>query len=130
LGVILDRPPLNIVTMAEREELRAVFEAFDTDARIRVVVVRVPPDTRSASWTARPSRVTEFPCRLSILSNDPDGSSARPIQHQMIELASVLVVERKHSVGRICEIVPADAGRIAHPILRRINWPELVATLL
>jgi 2-oxoglutaroyl-CoA hydrolase len=38
--VILDRPPLNIVTMAEREQLRAVFEALDADARIRVVVLR------------------------------------------------------------------------------------------
>jgi len=38
--VILDRPPLNIVTMAEREELRAVFEALDADTHIRVVVVR------------------------------------------------------------------------------------------
>jgi 2-oxoglutaroyl-CoA hydrolase len=38
--VILDRPPLNIVTMAEREELRAVFEALDADARIRVLVLR------------------------------------------------------------------------------------------
>jgi len=39
--VILDRPPLNIVTMAEREQMRAVFEALDADARIRVVVLRV-----------------------------------------------------------------------------------------
>src|SRR6516225_5118345 len=38
--VILDRPPLNIVTMPEREQLRAVFEALDADARIRVVVLR------------------------------------------------------------------------------------------
>jgi 2-oxoglutaroyl-CoA hydrolase len=38
--VILDWPPLNIVTMAEREELRTVFEALDADARIRVVVLR------------------------------------------------------------------------------------------
>jgi 2-oxoglutaroyl-CoA hydrolase len=38
--VILDRPPLNIVTMAEREQLRAVFEGLDADARIRVVVLR------------------------------------------------------------------------------------------
>jgi len=38
--VILDRLPLNIVTMAEREELRAVFEALDADPRIRVVVLR------------------------------------------------------------------------------------------
>jgi 2-oxoglutaroyl-CoA hydrolase len=38
--VILDRPPLNVVTMAEREELRAVFETLDADARVRVIVVR------------------------------------------------------------------------------------------
>jgi 2-oxoglutaroyl-CoA hydrolase len=38
--VILDRPPLNVVTMRAREELRAAFEALDADARIRVVVVR------------------------------------------------------------------------------------------
>jgi len=38
--LILDRPPLNVVTMAEREQLRAVFEALDADARVRVIVVR------------------------------------------------------------------------------------------
>jgi 2-oxoglutaroyl-CoA hydrolase len=38
--VILDRPPLNVVTMAEREQLRAVFETLDADPRVRVVVVR------------------------------------------------------------------------------------------
>jgi Enoyl-CoA hydratase/isomerase len=38
--VILDRAPLNIITMAEREELRAVFEALDADARVRVILLR------------------------------------------------------------------------------------------
>lgn len=38
--IILDRPPLNVVTMAEREQLRAVFEALDADSRVRVIVVR------------------------------------------------------------------------------------------
>jgi 2-oxoglutaroyl-CoA hydrolase len=38
--VILDRPPLNVITMQEREELRAAFETFDADARVRVVVLR------------------------------------------------------------------------------------------
>jgi 2-oxoglutaroyl-CoA hydrolase len=38
--VILDRPPLNVVSMRQREELRAVFEALDADARVRVVVLR------------------------------------------------------------------------------------------
>jgi 2-oxoglutaroyl-CoA hydrolase len=38
--VILDRPPLNVITMAQREQLRAVFEAVDADDRVRIVVVR------------------------------------------------------------------------------------------
>lgn len=38
--LILDRPPLNVVTMAQREQLRPVVEALDADARVRVIVVR------------------------------------------------------------------------------------------
>lgn len=38
--LILDRPPFNVITMAQREELRTAFEAFDADDRIRIVVVR------------------------------------------------------------------------------------------
>ena len=38
--VILDRPPLNVITMAEREQLRGVFEALDADAKVRVIVLR------------------------------------------------------------------------------------------
>jgi 2-oxoglutaroyl-CoA hydrolase len=38
--VILDRAPFNLITMAEREQLRAVFEALDADARFRVIVLR------------------------------------------------------------------------------------------
>jgi 2-oxoglutaroyl-CoA hydrolase len=38
--VILDRPPLNVITMPQREQLRAAFEASDVDEHIRIVVVR------------------------------------------------------------------------------------------
>jgi 2-oxoglutaroyl-CoA hydrolase len=38
--IILDRPPFNIVSMPQREQLRLVFEALDEDARIRVIVLR------------------------------------------------------------------------------------------
>jgi 2-oxoglutaroyl-CoA hydrolase len=38
--VVLDRPPLNVITMPEREELRAAFEALDTNPAVRVIVVR------------------------------------------------------------------------------------------
>jgi 2-oxoglutaroyl-CoA hydrolase len=38
--VVLDRPPFNIVSMPERDQLRLVFETLDDDSRIRVIVLR------------------------------------------------------------------------------------------
>ncbi len=38
--VILDRPPLNIVSMPQRDQLRLAFEALDADDRVRVIVLR------------------------------------------------------------------------------------------
>ncbi|MET0668658.1 MAG: enoyl-CoA hydratase-related protein [Xanthobacteraceae bacterium] len=38
--VILDRPPLNVVSMPQRDQLRLVFEALDLDDRVRVIVLR------------------------------------------------------------------------------------------
>lgn len=38
--IILDRPPLNIISMPERDQLRVTFEALDADDRVRVIVLR------------------------------------------------------------------------------------------
>ncbi len=38
--IILNRPPYNIVSMPQRDQLRLVFETLDEDARVRVIVVR------------------------------------------------------------------------------------------
>jgi 2-oxoglutaroyl-CoA hydrolase len=38
--IILDRPPFNIVSMHQREQLRLAFEALDEDTRVRVIVIR------------------------------------------------------------------------------------------
>ncbi len=38
--VILDRPPLNVVSMPQRDQLRLVFEALDLDEVVRVIVLR------------------------------------------------------------------------------------------
>ena len=38
--IVLDRPPLNVIEMEERDQLRLVFEALDEDARVRVIVLR------------------------------------------------------------------------------------------
>jgi 2-oxoglutaroyl-CoA hydrolase len=38
--VVLNRPPLNVIEMAQRDQLRLVFEALDEDERVRVIVLR------------------------------------------------------------------------------------------
>ncbi|WP_321799613.1 enoyl-CoA hydratase/isomerase family protein [Caballeronia sp. J97] len=38
--IVLDRPPFNIVSMHQREQLRLTFEALDANDAVRVIVVR------------------------------------------------------------------------------------------
>jgi 2-oxoglutaroyl-CoA hydrolase len=38
--IILDRPPLNVIVMPERDQLRCTFEALEADPRVRVIVLR------------------------------------------------------------------------------------------
>jgi 2-oxoglutaroyl-CoA hydrolase len=38
--IVLDRAPLNVIVMPQRDQLRAVFEALDADERVRIVVLR------------------------------------------------------------------------------------------
>lgn len=38
--IVLERPPFNVVSMPQRDQLRLVFEALDEDAKVRVIVVR------------------------------------------------------------------------------------------
>src|SRR6201985_519816 len=38
--IVLDRPPLNVIEMAQRDQLRLVFETLDEDERVRVIVLR------------------------------------------------------------------------------------------
>ena len=38
--IILDRPPFNIISMLEREQLRLVFESLDENPEVRVIVLR------------------------------------------------------------------------------------------
>ena len=38
--IVLARPPLNVIAMPERDQLRATFEALDTDPAVRVIVLR------------------------------------------------------------------------------------------
>jgi 2-oxoglutaroyl-CoA hydrolase len=38
--IVLNRPPLNVIEMAQRDQLRLVFESLDDDDRVRVIVLR------------------------------------------------------------------------------------------
>lgn len=38
--IVLERPPLNVIAMAQRDQLRLTFEALDEDPRVRIIVLR------------------------------------------------------------------------------------------
>lgn len=38
--VVLNRPPMNVIAMPQRDEIRKAFEALDEDPRVRVIVLR------------------------------------------------------------------------------------------
>jgi 2-oxoglutaroyl-CoA hydrolase len=38
--IVLARPPMNTISMPQRDQIRRVFEALDEDARVRVIVLR------------------------------------------------------------------------------------------
>jgi 2-oxoglutaroyl-CoA hydrolase len=46
--IVLDRPPLNVIMMAQRDQLRSVFEALDLDDRVRVIVLRAAGENFSS----------------------------------------------------------------------------------
>jgi 2-oxoglutaroyl-CoA hydrolase len=51
--IVLDRPPLNVITMPQRDQLRAAFEALDADRRVRVIVVRAAGEHFSSGGEIR-----------------------------------------------------------------------------
>jgi 2-oxoglutaroyl-CoA hydrolase len=42
--IVLDRPPLNVVSMAQRDQLCRAFEMLDEDDRVRIIVLRAEGD--------------------------------------------------------------------------------------
>src|SRR5262249_3807462 len=51
--VVLDRPPLNVIAMPQRDQLRLVFEALDEDARVRIIVLRAVGEHFSSGGNIR-----------------------------------------------------------------------------
>jgi 2-oxoglutaroyl-CoA hydrolase len=51
--VVLDRPPLNVISMPQRDQLRLVLEALDEDARVRIIVLRAMGEHFSSGGNIR-----------------------------------------------------------------------------
>jgi 2-oxoglutaroyl-CoA hydrolase len=64
--IILDRPPLNVVSMPQRDQLRLVFESLDENSRIRIIVLRAVGEHFSSGGNikgfldARPETVSKL----------------------------------------------------------------------
>ena len=51
--IVLDRPPLNVIEMGQRDQLRLVFETLDEDERVRVIVLRAVGEHFSSGGNIR-----------------------------------------------------------------------------
>jgi len=64
--IVLDRPPFNVIEMAQRDRLRLCFEALEEDARVRVIVLRAAGEHFSSGGNiagflkASPERVAKL----------------------------------------------------------------------
>ncbi len=67
--IILDRPPFNVITMPEREQLAAVFAELDRDPRVRAIVVRASGANFSSGGDI-PGFMTRSPEHLSELARN------------------------------------------------------------
>ncbi len=67
--IILDRPPFNVISMREREQLAAVFAELDRDPSVRVVVMRAA-GAHFSSGGDIPGFMAETPEHLSELARN------------------------------------------------------------
>jgi 2-oxoglutaroyl-CoA hydrolase len=51
--IVLDRPPLNVISMLQRDQLRCAFEALDAHADVRVIVLRAAGENFSSGGDIR-----------------------------------------------------------------------------
>jgi 2-oxoglutaroyl-CoA hydrolase len=51
--IVLDRPPLNVIMMPQREQLRLVFESLDLEDGVRVIVLRAEGEHFSSGGNIR-----------------------------------------------------------------------------
>jgi 2-oxoglutaroyl-CoA hydrolase len=51
--IVLDRAPLNVISMPQRDQLRATFEALDADDRVRIIVLRAQGEHFSSGGDIR-----------------------------------------------------------------------------
>jgi len=67
--LVLDRPPLNVITMQQREQMAAAFAALDKEPAVRVIVLRGAGEHFSSGGDI-PGFMTQSPEHLSTLAHN------------------------------------------------------------
>lgn len=67
--IVLARPPLNVVSMPQRDQLAAAFAALDADEGVRVIVLRADGRHFSSGGDI-PAFVTRTPEQLAVLARN------------------------------------------------------------
>lgn len=67
--IVLDRPPLNVISMPQRDQISAVLAELDSDPAVRVIVLRGAGDNFSSGGDI-PGFMAETPERLAELARN------------------------------------------------------------
>ncbi len=67
--IVLDRPPLNVISVKQRDQLAAVFAELDRDSAVRVIVLRAAGEHFSSGGDI-PGFMAETPEHLSELARN------------------------------------------------------------
>ena len=67
--IVLDRPPLNVVSIPQRDQLAAAFAALDADEGVRVIVLRAEGKHFSSGGDI-PAFMTRAPEQLAVLARN------------------------------------------------------------
>ena len=75
--IVLARPPLNVVSMPQRDQLAAAFAALDADEGVRVIVLRADGKHFSSGGDI-PAFMTRAPEQLAVLAQQRRRARALP----------------------------------------------------
>ena len=130
--LILDRPPLNIVSYRARSQIRAVIEAMDEDAEVGVIVIRGAGGTFTSGGDVKSFPAIPFDGMSDLAWNiaAPEASAEALDAH--CRASSLARFKRPRAYVFVARIPRSASGKLLRRLLRDGAYeplPGFVSTL-